>query len=86
MSGLYICTYIYIHIHIYTYVPVYIYVYAYVNISMYISHIYIYTHTHIPRVMLNIAFGVFGLATISRLLKIIGLFFKKEPYKRVNIL
>ena len=70
-----ICTYIYIYTHIYIYVCMYVYTYVYVCIYICIC-IYRHTYIHIylkPR---------YGVATMSRRLKIIGLFCKRALQKR----
>jgi len=81
--------YIYMYIHIYacihTYMCICIYTYIYTYIYIYIytyTHIYLYIHIYINNELgLWLAFD-YGLVTISRLLKIIGLFCKRAPSKR----
>jgi len=56
------------------YVCMYIYIYTYIYIYIYIYiHVYIYVYIHI----------YYGVATLSRLLKIEGLFCKRALYKRL---
>ena len=93
---IYICVYMRIHMYIYIYIHMYILIYK--NIHMYIdAYIYICIYIH---VCVNLYSGIctyekgrgmtYGVATISRLLKMIGLFgrilsllkgsFAKETY------
>ena len=82
---IYMYIYVYICIHIYKYTYIYSYAYIYIHIPTYTyTHICIYTYIYI-----NKRISTYGVATIGRLLKIIGLFWKtieKEPYKRDYIL
>ena len=55
--------------HIYIYIYVYIYIYIYI-------HIYVLTHKH-AHIFRGLASWGYGVATISRLLKLIGLFCKR---------
>jgi len=73
----YIYIYIYIYIHIYTEVCTYIYIYTHMRCA----HIYIYIHIHFtdmctPQVEIS-----YGVALVSRIDKIIGLFCKRALQK-----
>ena len=81
---IYICIYTYIHVYIYTYIHIYIYIY--IHIYIYIYHI---TKALAPinmiaitrkKIMTNIETNEsewrYGVATISRLLKMTGLFYR----------
>ena len=67
--------------YIYIYVCIYIYIYIYTYI-----YIQIYIYIYIDRLVSRDRAHVYGVATISRLLKIIYIFFAKEPYEKNNIL
>ena len=88
-----IYTYTRIYIHIYAYTHTYTYIHVHTNIHMRIYvYIYIYeciqihmytrsTHTYKPVENAHMYSG-YGVATISRRLKIIGLFCKRALQKR----
>jgi len=88
---MYVCIYVYIYIHIYIYT--YICTHTYVHINIYICtyiyiHLYLYDVSKYIRICLHTY--TYGVATISRLLRIMGLFcriqsllqgsFAKETY------
>jgi len=69
--------YRYIHTCIYMYICIY---YVYVHIYTYILYIYIYIYIHIIYVLSHVlpeSARSYGVASISRLLKIIGLLCKR---------
>jgi len=94
MCMMHICMYMYIHICIYTCMYVYIYMagkaemnaytntylYMYVYINIYICMQWIYTQTYIC----TYHRWWYGVATISRLIQLIGLFCKRALWKRLN--
>jgi len=62
--------YIYIYIYIYTYISIYIYIYIYIYI-----HVYVILRPNTVRTRSTCVNATwYGVATIGRLLKIIGLF------------
>jgi len=74
LKALYVCRYVWIYVYIYIYIYDYVYIYTkYIYIHIYI---YIYVYALQSRSIW------YGVATISRLLKIIGLFCKSALWKR----
>jgi len=91
LCTVYFFTYIYVHIYIYIHTYTYAYIYKYTYIYIYIQihiHTRIYTHMHMKICMyIHIHIHIYlpkarslceyGVATISRLLEIVGLFCKR---------
>jgi len=90
---IYIYIYIYIHIYVYTYVYIYMCVYTHLHICIYVYiytcvyiymciYIHIYIHREIFMYIHIDTWYVLWVATISRLLKLIGLFCRRALRKR----
>jgi len=91
---MYMCTYIYIYIYTHTYIHIYIYVwmnmyiYRYKHINIH-TYVWIYEHINLSskcgfmRIRLWVHNNWYGVASISKLLKITGLFCKRALSKRL---
>jgi len=66
---------IYIYIYIYVYIYIYIYIHIYIYTPLF-GHMHTYYTADIERQRSEMGYGV---ATISRLLKMIGFFRKRTP-------
>ena len=89
----YICIYlhicIHIHIHIHIHICIYAYTYTYIYTHIY-THIFTYVHINVWHTYKQMYICIhndvktykYGVATISRRLKIIGLFCKRAICKR----
>jgi len=73
-----LCIHTYMHTHIHAYIHTCIHTYIH-------TYIYTYIRTYILRIKTQIH-ACYGVTTISKLLKITGLFCQKKPYKRDDIL